>query len=426
MASNLHPSRRGCIISDLATSIGLEDQHPSTRSGDLNVTDELLYMLIRRLGLVPKLRYSAALNRGSWFHRRCELFHCTSNQAHSALMPDLHGRVAELETYAEEVGCDSAKLTDRETEDYDTAFSWYDAAATVPLSQEDKVCAGVKLEAGATFRDFILHPDWIILGTEVLIALEDGTVAQIDLLLYNTKTQKLWLVDMKTTAKAAHDRLSLCPCEAQTLLYPRVVADALAYIISKFDLPRHVAIAGMLHVAVQKPDIKMCGVDRDFEYKEHVLASGPRKGQKEMRKVWMSEKPVRANYIARCADWYKGEGEYTDKAPERTAKPTVAISATPASVIFSEVRQGWFDRLIKRGRDLATRPLALENFPPNPNTLSWGKKSESPYEPFYLLDPAYWPTIIERDFKVQDRDEKTPAPPSVTVLGANPYIASKL
>lgn len=440
-------------MDELSTAIGLVDQEPAIRSSDLKPQDEFLYMLTRRFGLVPKIRYSAALNRGSWFHRRCELFHCPSAVAHTQLLPSLTARLEELEAFSVEVGCDYENLRAREQEDYDTAFSWYDAACQVPLSVEDTVCAGVTLAAGRTFKDFILDPEWRILGTEVTICVKIGgvrAVAQIDLLLYSARTGKLWLVDMKTTAKEANNRLALCTIESQTLYYPRVVRAALPMIIDKFDLSPETTIGGMLHVAISKPDIRMCGKDRDFEYfdtfykvnqkwKAGDLTAGHpmcgkgikigdikhKKGDfKSREKRWLSEKPNRENFIRRCRDWYLGEGEYVDEVEERSARPLVAISSTPASVIFSETREGWFMRKWKRTVELATRALSIENFPPEDNTLGWGSKDERPYEPFYQLSPAYWPQIIEQNFKVQDRDEKTPAAPSVTVLGANPYVVS--
>ncbi len=415
-------------MDDLAKLIGLEDQHPTIRSSDLKPQDEFLYMLTRRFGLVPKLQYSVALNRGSWFHRRCELFHCTRNQAHQALRPALLARCSELLDLAEQGGFDGQPLVNREEEDYDTAFSWYDAAAQVPLSTETTICASVSLKAGATFKDFILDPAWRILGTEVLIALEDGRVAQIDLLLFNVRSGLLWLVDMKTTAKAANDRLALCSIESQTLHYPRVVRDALPLIIDKFDLPSGTLVGGMLHVAVSKPAIQFGPQDRDFEWVDtfyKVTCKGGKKGDfKSKEKRWMSDTPQRANYIARCADWYRGTGDYTDKAEERAAKPMVAIGSTPASSIFDPVREGWYQRKLERTRELATRPLSYAGFPPEDHTLGWGSTAERPYEPFYVLPPVYWPSIIERDFIVQDRDRDTPPAPSVTVLGANPYVTA--
>ena len=59
----------------------LEDQElvaktPAIRSSDYEsiLSSPFQYYLSRRRGLVSALGWSAALSRGSWFHRRLELF----------------------------------------------------------------------------------------------------------------------------------------------------------------------------------------------------------------------------------------------------------------------------------------------------------------------------------------------------------------
>ena len=57
---------------DWLESQGLVAKEPAIRSSDYEtiLSCPFQYYLSRRLGLVSALRWSAALSRGSWFHKR--------------------------------------------------------------------------------------------------------------------------------------------------------------------------------------------------------------------------------------------------------------------------------------------------------------------------------------------------------------------
>lgn len=109
-----------------------------------------------------------------------------------------------------------------------------------------------------------------------------------------------------------------------------------------------------------------------------------------------------------------GHGEYTDRKAEIEAHPPVNISRTYLKSL--ESRRYLYDVWAASADHLARADLDLHNFPMSPTALVF---RSSDYDPFYLLDPGYWPSIFaDEGFHIVNRDEGIGDHPHVTVLGA--------
>jgi hypothetical protein len=383
---------------------------PITRSSDLGLAnDPLGYFLRRRLGLATAFSDSEAMNCGSWFHRA---FHCDNPVVD--MDAALKTKLDFLKGACEHTGASYHDVSELEYQDFNTACAWYEAASTVPFIDDANQFVG-------TFDEWIYRPGFKLLGVEVLVVAEDPVlehlaVAQIDMLFYDEEKHVLRPLDIKTSADSPRLRFARCVIEPQVHHYTRICDWAMPQIIEHFDLPGDTAVDGMYHLGIQKPGIKFCAKDRDFEEKPHVLKSGPRKGETEMRKTYYGE-PKLENFVVRGEDWYHGRGEYTDKKSEREADPPVNVSFTPFESLLS--RTGMYRYWSKQAVELAVKSpppdfKILDEFPPSPNA-QW---RETPFSPFYFLPPSAWEAIVYQEaFHVVDRDEDVPRTPGVKVLG---------
>lgn len=378
------------------SQLGMTLFTPHVRSSDVMVMgDPLKYLLRRRLALVAPFDSAQAANRGNWFHAMC---------AYDGDTHDLLGaRETELMALADHLGCgDDARKTilAREKEDYDLAVSWYAAAQQVEFTHTGRRFTG-------NFLQFLDQFETI--GTEVFITRPGSPpdTAQIDRLVLDG--ENLWVVDYKTSKRSPTDlivdgrrtvgRLTTCSIEFQTLHYCELAAWALQE--GLLNVPTRTRLAGMMHVALQMPSIRLAREDRDYKEYEHTLKSGPRKGQTEIRRDYTGD-PKWENYTKRCADWLLATGPYTHLTAERAAAPPVNVSETPAELVFDSYHQGIYNTTHDA---IVTHALCDDDprrFPPNHGSLMYG----SPYEPFYLLDVSYWPSIVESDgFRVMSRDD---------------------
>jgi hypothetical protein len=380
-----------------------------TRSSDLGLaSDPLGYLLRRRLGITSAFSDSEAMNRGSWGHRA---FH--HDNPVMDLQPALAEKIHFLREACARTGADFEKVATLEQQDFDTACSWFQAARTVRFLDESEGFVG-------NYDDWLNRPGFDLLGIEVLVVTPMGSrellaVAQLDMLYFHHKTHTLRPLDIKTSAYTPRQRFARCLIEPQVHHYTRICHAALPMLIKHFDLPGDTKVDGMYHLGMQKPTIKMCGTDRNFDWKKRTLTRDSSKGKKGdviSEKVYYGE-PLHSNFVARCRDWMHGEGEYTDKKPDREADPPVNVSFTPLDSLLN--RNYMYYAWLKRTEELATCPLAIEAFPPSPNAL-W---RETPMAPFYLLGPGAWESIILQDgFHIVNRDEGIPYEPCIKVLGS--------
>lgn len=438
------PTDRAKTARQFLESEGLVSRIPSIRSSDYSsaLSDPFGYYIRRRLGLIPALSYSEALSRGSYFHTLFALY--DRDDRWQIFKRQCTTRLTEINNICKDLRISETARTDAvQNEQIDQAFAsaWYNAFENLPCIN------------GQSALD-LLSDNYVKLGAEVRLTWIDERfpktrqVAQFDLLLLNRKTNKLWIVDAKTTASPPLIRLSTVKEEFQTMHYLhglRWFFDR-GLLHKQYNLPLNVGIGGMMHVAILKPSIQFGQSDRD----SHWESDGKRTGiagrimrspvhlqdqgeyvikwtrnqpspepccgtmdeclhmlheitGKKPEKVYQGE-PSLQNYMARCMRWYRGEGEYLDKAPDFVNDPPINISFTHESVMLDK---DWCIDYLSRVAmiyNLATREANPCNFLKNIDAIRMGSKLAN-YSPFYLTEPKDWPALVQtQQFLVAHRD----------------------
>jgi len=389
---------------------GIVDTTPSIRSSDYEgvLHCPFQYYLSRRLGLAPALRWSKALSRGSWFHKRLELYRETPEVIKNATSVMLDDRLEELEEICQAIGIKGEskdKVLDREKKDFDCAMAWYEVSMNLQIPQQ-KV---------PTVHEFLKQDHFRHLGSEVGVRLHmpsdhrSGKVrltGMYDTLLYHTEQNSIYIVDAKTTAASPEERLITCPLEFQTQHYMMTLKLSLEAGLLQpiYDLPKDVRVGGMIHIGIQKPTIEFGMKDRDCEEYEHTLTRGPRKGQVEIRKNYSGE-PRFENYLLRCEDWYRGQGEYEHLAERWAMSPPINYSLTYGTLLEDEDYEDEYYARVELIAKYVKCKAFPKNFPRSTNHLrQFGRMS--PYTPFYLTPVKEWADIIHAESFIQvDRDE---------------------
>lgn len=370
----------------------LEVRTPSIRSSDYGMCrrDPFLYYLVRKLGLIYPFDLSSALNRGTWFHRYLPYFMDEPSIAKESTDETLAREKQKWRELCVEHGKEPSLYMEREERDRLIAYSWWEnAACSVPISREH-----------GTLQEYLVRDSWMFLGAEVLVR-HGFDVCQHDLLFFNPQGCTLWIVDAKTCSGSAKVRLSTCPIEFQTLHYLNITQLALPQIIARWDLPHNTRLGGMIHAAVQKCPLEFGREDRPFTEYAHELQRGPRRGQVEMRRTYDGE-PEFDLYLQRQREWYTATGRYETRIAELAEDPPVNLSF---SYWHPSLAKPW-----RRMREVVTMYRDAEepaDFPMNADTLRpYRGARQSPYAPFYLLPPQYWPNVVEHDgFVKVNRDE---------------------
>mgnify|MGYP003143424818 CR=1 FL=1 len=393
---------RGIEAKEWLETQGLVAKKPAIRSSDYEtvLSCPFQYYLSRRLGIVSALRWSAALSRGSWFHRRLELFQSSRAGAFEEMSQWLRQSQQTLsETCKSQgiIGAEKERILEQEEKDMLMALSWFESMQEFQVPSKGSVI------------DFLNKPWFRILGSEITAEYnhpEYGKMlAQFDLLLYHEKQNALFIVDAKTCTGSTINRLRTCPIEFQTQHYIHILNWLIksGAVQEKYDLPEDVRAAGMIHIAFQKPTIEFGMNDRDFEIVNHELKRGPRKGQIEQRRVYSGE-PRYENYRERCKRWILGTGEFEDQKPARATDPPVNFSHTFGVNILDQQNTMAYHGRLQLIRSYANREGTPGNFPMSANHLKQLGKL-SPFAPFYLTEVGDWPTILATEgFQQEDRD----------------------
>jgi len=193
---------------------GYVDTTPSIRSSDYEgvLHCPFQYYLGRRLGLVPVLRWSKALSRGSWFHKRLELYRDNSTMALEIMNAMLDDRIDELEEICNRIGIKGESkdnIKERERRDFWCALGWYETAMNLDTHQKIP-----------TVQKFLTQDHFQHLGSEVGVRLhmphtsKAGKVmltGMYDTLLYHKAQNTIFIVDAKTCAGSPEERLQTCP-----------------------------------------------------------------------------------------------------------------------------------------------------------------------------------------------------------------------
>ena len=427
---------------------GLVARVPSIRSSDYSsgLTDPFGYYLRRRLGLTPGLYYSPALSRGSYFHTLFAMYDRDDRwQIYKRMCKT---RFDEINAISKKMRiAETARTTVIQAESIDQAMAtaWYNAFENLP-------CLGSDGHGSAL--DMLLD-NYVKLGAEYRLTWVDERfpktrqVAQFDLLLYNRKTNRIWIVDAKTTSAPPLVRLSTVKEEFQTMHY----IHALEWFMERGllhkqfpQIPENARLGGMMHMAILKPSITFGQADRDFHWASEGKRSGISgrimrspvnlqdlgeyvikwtKGQpspepicgtldevlhelhkhtgKKPEKVYQGE-PSIERFKERCIRWYKGEGEYLDKAPDFHNDPPINISYTHSTVLLDKDWRAEYLSRVAMIYDLATREANPCNFLKNIDAIRMGSKLAT-YSPFYLTPPKEWPGLVQsQQFLVAHRD----------------------
>lgn len=450
------PKDRGRSARQFLETEGLVPRIPPVRSSDYNLalTDPFAYYLRRRLGLTQALSYSEALSRGSYFHTLFALYDRDDRTQIYRRM--CKARLDEINTICRDLRLsEDTRTVSVQNEQVDQAFAtaWYSAFENLPCIQGKSALHH-------------LSSNYIKLGAEVRLTWVDERfpktrqVAQFDLLLLDRRTHKIWIVDAKTTSLPPLIRLSTVKEEFQTMHYMH----ALEWFLDRGllhkqygdRLPEDAELGGMMHMAVLKPSIQFGMADRDFHWEsegkrtgiagrimrtpvnlkdqgdyvikwtanppypepfcgslDECLAELHKHTGKKPEKAYQGE-PSIERYIERCMRWYKGEGEYLDKAPDFQNDPPINISFTHASTMLDKDWRADYLSRVAMIYNLATIEANPCNFHKNIDGLRMGATLH-PFSPFYLTEPKEWPGLVQsQQFLVAHRDAgdlpETPEP----------------
>ena len=382
---------------------GIVPRVPTIRSSDegLLANDPYGYWLCRRLGLISPLRWSKALSRGSWFHKRLEMIGMSPTEAAVLMQQAWDRREAELQAVCRTFG-KVAEVRDRiielERKDFMYAQGMYEGVRKLPLRPN--------LTIG--FEEYFAMPQWRLLGCEQRLVYKRRPslihVAQLDQIYYHEGQNKIWLLDGKTHDGVPSERAEMCPLEFQTLHYLHVAQALLdeGVIQKHFDLSADVSLGGMFHLICQKPGIEFCDKDRDFTETTRPLKSGPRKGQMVIEREYSGE-PKLENYSRRVSRWLRGEGEYVESAVEREKFPPVVLSRTDWSSVTDSITQEYQMRL-RPVEDAALRTPYAHYFPRRAEGAK-AYNQMSPLWPLYRCSPAKFMDVVAELGLIQvDRD----------------------
>lgn len=439
------PTDRGRSARHYLESEGLVPRIPSIRSSDYGsaLSDPFGYYLRRRLGLIPALSYSEALSRGSYFHLLFALY--DRDDRWQIFRRLCKTRLDEINRICKDLRISEtarAEAVQNEQVDQASASAWYSAFEQLPCMN------------GGSALD-LLSENFIKIGAEVRVTWVDERfpktrqVGQFDLLLLNRKTNKLWIVDAKTTSGPPLVRLSTVKEEFQTMHYLHGAEWFLSrgLLHKQYPrLPQDVELGGMMHVAILKPSIQFGQADRNFhwasegkrtgvagrimrspvnlqEFGEYVIKWTRNQPSPEPCCGTMDEclrilhevtgkKPERVydgepsldNYTKRCMRWYEGRGEYMDRAPDFQNDPPINISYTHATTMLDRDWRADYLSRVAMIYNLATLEANPCNFLRNIDAIRMGSKLAL-YSPFYLTEPKEWPALVQaQHFLVAHRD----------------------
>lgn len=360
------------LVSPTPDTIELSPITPSIRSSDAKYSDDFMYLLRRRYGLVKAGDYSEALSLGTHWHALLEF----------------EGRSDALElwnAYRARVLAEAPQRhADQVANDLDFAFGlWTDIIRGAPLS-----------ESGQSIAGFLAMPHIRSVASELTIVrgLPNGlsSTIQIDRLLHNTSTNQLVIADLKSTGTDAQVRAAQCPFEFQTWHYLENLHAALPTVCAHFDLPTDVTIASMLHLIFRKPTIRMSGEDRDYTLEHKTITRGPRKGTVDTIRNYHGQ-PRWHNFVERAKAWYRDN-------PGQILKSATHFSGNEL------LRMEYRTRLEKLCERALREPVPMLHPRTESGAVEWS--GVSPYYPFYLSpDPDTWPMLAARHgFKVEHRD----------------------
>lgn len=345
---------------------------------------------------------STALAHGTWFHKCLELSNAPIDGQQHAFLTALASRLESLEALCETAMIpegETRKILEVEERDAKLARTWFLASSAIKIPAQ-------RLGFSATFVELLSAAFFHVLGSEVVLTYRDPSfpgallVAQLDKLIFDRSSNQLWILDAKTTGKIPSLRLATVHIEYQTQLYCYILRALLPQIIEYFNLPSSTTIGGFIHLAIQKPTIRFDKrVDRPYQEVHHILKSGPRKGQMEIRKEYTGE-PSFDMYLKRVEAWYSGTGRYEESEELRTIQPPVDMTYSPITTVLSEDGAIQFMRRTQHIYELLRPPFDPARYLMNPDNAM---KVDGPHQftDFYVCSPAHWPRVMAKHLLTQ-------------------------
>lgn len=219
---------------------------------------------------------------------------------------------------------------------------------------------------------------------------------RVDRVTIHRPTGEIHIWDPKTCSEAPKVRARKCPVELQVRMY-RPLVEALA----KERWPGQ-PVVGMIHPLLQKPGIRFCSEDRPFEWIKHTLKSGPRKGQVEMRKEWLSSIPDFGYFCERVLRWYAGTHEFEKLGVQRVADASPPILESWIAFTGPSINAELFVIFHEASRACLTRPK-LHRFPRHDASCIVNGR-ECPYLEFCRRPVGEWRNTREEFYDVAPPD----------------------
>lgn len=371
---------------------GINPIRPPIRSSHLETyrANPLVFFLRYRCGIVHPFDINKALTEGGWFHTAMEL-NASSTDDLSVVWSE---RKKEIRNACDHLGLGDTvarNLLTNEKIEMLSAMAWFAAAKDLHVRSD-------------SYQNFLETMD--TLGVEMKIKIDPNplhrvpVVVQIDRLLYDPSTNKVWIFDAKTTSRSASHRVSTCSFEFQTLLYIYAVQTALVSGLLQShcpDLPADAKLGGMIHWVVSKPSIRLSLYDRDYTEVKTMVRNKP-----VIKKHYTGE-PLFENYLTRVKHWMKAEDRYAHLAVERRTDPVIEFSWTHYN---GEPLQenAWFMHDLRTLEEASTCKPVPALFPPSASDMR-GYGKPSCYLPFAVNHPIQWPNIfLQNRFVIDHRD----------------------
>jgi hypothetical protein len=399
------PRGRGQDAYAYLAAHGLIPKVPNIRSSDSG-TSPFQYYLSRRLGLRPAYSYYEPFSIGDWAHAYLQLYYTENrDERYQAKVREYCARLKDLAAQPEmrwtsdKLNSTIAKIKD------DALYARALFLTGIDINMDGK---------GTTIRNSVLDsPRLRPLASELVLRVpyhKTELVAQLDLLMYDEEAKLLRLPDLKTTSAAPKARADQCPVDYQTWLYLYVTNEMLPHLIEKYDLAPETRVASMDHLIIRKPNIRMSREDVPKKEYEHVLKSGPNKGQTVIRWEPLSDEPEPELFRERMVDYMRGTGQYDKYAMERADEPWAEVSFTHFEGLHEwDWKEFW--SITNSIYDLATREPHPENFPRHSKSMV-DRGDLTPYAYFYRLPVQAWPKLVRDmnmivDFRDPDTQETT-------------------
>ena len=249
---------------------------------------------------------------------------------------------------------------------------------------------------------------WEVVEVEEVVR-NDWAEGIPDVVLRDRRNGDLWLVDHKTEGRDGLVRSAPLTFELQPRLYRMLLQE-------KYNQP----IVGVLHNIVVKCPLKFGQEDRPFRTYKHTLLRGPRKGQVEDRKEFLSDVPEYGIYLDRVRQWYLAEGDYFLLAEEREKNPPMLQSWTRFPAKWDDLELGAEIQSLREktghfeADENGSRPMYVPanwelDFPRHDNACrAYGSVCE--FIDLCTSDPATWPEKVAVHYKQRPADDRYKEP----------------